>query len=543
MIKIRKTFEINYTLLMLAVYFLSMQLRPLFSPNEVLCAEFAREIALSGDWFSLQLNSEIFKPGIIPGVQLSALLVKCFGASRFIVRLLPFVSVCIYAWMLYYFLRSRSYSRLTGQFAVCILLTMPAVFFYGCSAMPDILFTVFTILCYGVLLCCQERYRKIVPSMLVYLISGVIAGIACCLKDFGGLLIPLAAFAIYSITEKRYKELLLFPGIMFIECLVILLCWNLCNPHVEYLHWLSELTAEHTRLQFKLCPPRRILILLAGTLFWLPFFTASCIGLGKKLWKDSTLRFTGIFLCTVLCYFLFIDSSVAVILLIVFPLTILTVAGAKHWLILQRLELGLNIFAIVLLLLDFAAVLLLFCGFFEKGGWLHFFGKDEAAIWLLTIVALCFSGVSLFFMLHEKRLWYKIRCYLNSLFPLFMVVMCIYPRAFIAGFAPSAGLHGLPELRKDTMICTSSEALPDVCWGLKRNDVVLLDSGDPFKEWKRRLGNEKFGSVLLILKSSEWEKGKNSGIFPDDPTWQKTWKRNVPYKIVMYQYNTRELKK
>lgn len=541
---VRKFFEYHYFLLLLAVYFTALQFRPVFSPAEVLCAEFVREMVLSGDFFSLQLNSEVYKPGILPGVQISALLAEVFSLWQFFLRLLSFGAVCFCAWLIYYFFRIKKYSRLTAQTAVCIFFTMPAVFFAGTSVLPDMFFALLTVLSSGVLFSCQDRDRGFYPAVLVYLCSGLLAGTACCLKDFSGLLLPLVSYLIYLVTAKRWKDLLLFPVIMFIECLLILLLWNWFNPKVEYIHFLSELTAMHTRIEFRLCSFRDLMQLIAGGIFWIPFFAAACIGFGKKLWQNEMLRMTVLFLATALCHFLFFDSSLSSILFVILPVTILTAAGLRVSLF--RKSWGKRFLHGVsgsLLFLDLAALLMFFSGFFAGLPPLDIFYKDEAALWLFTIVFFSFSAVCVVFLLYEKQIWQKFRCFLFSLFPFILILTCIYPRSVIGKTAPAMLLRDLPPIQDSTMVVTVTRYLPDVCWGLKRRDVVLLDSGDPVEEWKQRSANKKFGSVLLILSKQDYDQGTQKGIFPDNAVWSRNWDRDVPCVIVKYRYNMKDLKK
>jgi 4-amino-4-deoxy-L-arabinose transferase len=539
----RKSFEYNYFIMLVVVYFLALQFRPVFSPNEVKCAEVIREMVMSGDLFSWQLNSEAYKEGVLPGLQLSALLAKIFHPWRFVLRLLSFGSVCCCAWLMYYFFRIKKYSRLTAQFAVCLFLTMPTVFIVGTSVMPDMFFVLLTILCYGVLYSCQERFTRIYSAVLVYLCSGMIAGFACCMKDFSGLLLPLTAFTLFLITSKRWKDLLLFPGIMFIESLMILLLWNLLIPHVEYVHLLSDLTAVHTRFGIRLCSLKSVLFLIAGGILWLPFFVASCIGLGKKLWNNNMLRMTVLFLVVALLYYILFDASLASCLFILFPMTVLTAAGMRSFLIRYWGERLLNTVAGTLLFFDLAAVVLFFIGFFTNLPLPVIFYKDEAWLWLLAIVFLISSAVGVIFLFSEKRLCQKIRCLLFAFFPFFLILMCVYPRAVAGQIAPASLLKNIPAVSHDTMIATVTDLLPDVCWGLKRRDIVLLDSGNPTAEWMYRLGNKKFASVLLVLKERDYERGMRYGIFPDNAVWYKKWDRDVPCVLVKYQYNTKDLKK
>ena len=529
--------------MLVVVYFLALQFRPVFSPIEVKCAEIIREMVMSGDLFSLQLNSEVCKDGVLPGLQLSALLAKMIAPWRFVLRLLSFGSVCCCAWLMYYFFRIKCYSRLTAQFAVCIFLTMPAVFIAGTSVMPDMLFVLLTILSYGVLYSCQERPARIYSFVLMYLCSGVIAGFACCMKDFSGFFLPLISFMVFLITSKRWKDLLLFPGIMFIESLMILLLWNLLNPHVEYVHFLSDLTAVHTRFSIRLCSLKSLLGLIGGGIFWLPFFVASCIGLGKNLWRNNMLRMSLIFLLVALFRFILFDSSVAAILFILFPMTVLTAVGMRSFLIRHWGKRLLYIVAGSLLIFNLATVSLFFIGFFENVPSLTVFYKDEAWLWMLAIVFLISSAVGVVFLFAERSLCQKLRCLLFAFFPFFLILMCVYPRAVAGEIAPASLLKNMPEISHDTMIATVSEFLPDVCWGLKRSDVVLLDSGDAAAEWVQRLGNKKFASVLLILKAHDYERGKRYGIFPDNAVWHKKWNRDVPCVLVKYQYNTKDLKR
>ena len=539
----RKSFEYNYFLMLVVVYFLALQFRPVFSPIEVKCAEFIREMVMSGDLFSLQMNSEVYKDGVLPGLQISALLAKMISPWRFILRLFSFGSVCFCAWLMYYFFRIKNYSRLTAQFAVCVFLTMPAVFIGGTSVMPDMFFVLLTVLSYGVLYACQERFERIYPAVLVYLCSGMIAGFACCMKDFSGFFLPLIAFTLFLISTKRWKDLLLFPGILFIESLMILLLWNLLNPHVEYVHLLSDLTAVHTRFSIRLCSLKSLLGLIGGGIFWLPFFVASCIGLGRKLWSNNMHRMSVLFLLVALLHFIFFDSSLAAILFILFPMTVLTAAGMRSFLICHWGKRLLYIVAGSLLFFDVVAVALFFIGFFADLPSLAVFYKDEAWLWLLAIVFCMSSAIGVIFLFSEKSLCQKIRCLLFAFFPFFLILMCVYPRAVAGQIAPSSLLKNMPEVSQDTMIATVTDLLPDVCWGLKRSDIVLLDSGNPTAEWMQRLGNKKFASVLLVLKEQDYERGMRYGIFPDNAVWYKKWDRDVPCVLVKYQYNTKDLKK
>lgn len=538
----RKSFEYTYFFLLMAVYFLALLLRPVFSPLEVRCAEIAREMVCSGDYFITQINSVVYKSGVLPGLQFNALLARFLGASQFVLRLSSFVSVACCAWLIYYFFRTKRYSRLMAQFGVCLFLSMPAVFFVGTSTLPDMFFVLLTVLSFGALYSCQEQHVRIYPAILVYLCSGVLAGFACCLKDFSGFFIPFISYMLYLITMKRKKDLLLFPGIMFIESLMILLLWNLLNPHVEYIHFLSELTAVHTRFEFQFCALESLTALLFGCIFWLPFFAASCIGLGKKLWHDNMLRMSVIFLAVSLCQFFFFDSSPSSVLFVILPITIVTVAGMRSWLISSWGRRYLYCTAGAFLFIDLFVVIFLFIGFVSDFSVLQMFYKDEAWLWLLSVVFFSFSMVSVVFLFYEKKLWQKVRCFLFALLPVMLLFMCVYPRSVLGWKAPAALLEKLPPVSKETMVVTVSDLLPDPCWGLKRRDIVLLDSGDPAAEWKRHSENQKFGSVLLILKKTDFERGKRYGIFTSDFVWQKNWDREEPCVAVKYQYNMKDLK-
>ena len=76
-----------HLLLFLAVFLLTLGVRPLFSPDETRYAEAAREMLESGDWIVPRLNGTCYFEKPILGYWAFAGSMKLFGRNAFALRL------------------------------------------------------------------------------------------------------------------------------------------------------------------------------------------------------------------------------------------------------------------------------------------------------------------------------------------------------------------------------------------------------------------------------------------------------------------------
>ncbi len=174
----------------------------LFDWDEINFAELAREMLVTGDYLTVQLNFEPFweKPPLFIWFQVVAM--KLFGVNEFAARLPNAICGVVTLWVLYNIgrqLRNRQFGLLWVMTYVGSL----TPFFYFKSGIIDPWFNLFIFLgiYYFVLFTAPQRTRN---AYVLVALSALFLGLAVLTKGPVGFLIFLLTFAVYLIV-KRFK--------------------------------------------------------------------------------------------------------------------------------------------------------------------------------------------------------------------------------------------------------------------------------------------------------------------------------------------------
>lgn len=191
----------------------------LFDWDELNFAESAREMLVSGNYFTVQINFEPFweKPPLF--IWMQALSMKVFGVNEFAARLPN--ALCGITTLLVLFNIGRTVKNIQfGLLWMFLYLCSVLPFFYFRSGIIDPWFNLFIFL--GIY--CFVRYTTPANKGNTYLqlsLSALFLGLAILTKGPVGLLIFLITFAVYLVLNRfrltfRWKELLLFSLILLL---------------------------------------------------------------------------------------------------------------------------------------------------------------------------------------------------------------------------------------------------------------------------------------------------------------------------------------
>jgi 4-amino-4-deoxy-L-arabinose transferase-like glycosyltransferase len=273
----------------MALFFVGM--RPLWLPDDGRYAEVAREMVVTGDWITPQLDftPHYSKPPLTYWISAGAM--KLFGKNEFAVRLavaLPFVA-CV---LLTFLLAAEFRDRQTGFIAGLVLMTSPIPFVAANIITPDMLLTCCEL---GAIYFIWRWHRRDQKSIGSLLIAYLFLGLAFLTKGPVGLLIPFLAFFGYAAYSRDWRILRAFASLRgWILCLFIGLTWYVVlvirHPELwDYFlgHELADrmfTTIHHRNNSFVIYPA----VLLGGLLPWTIHFVRGWI---KALpWKKFRER-------------------------------------------------------------------------------------------------------------------------------------------------------------------------------------------------------------------------------------------------------------
>lgn len=319
-----------------ALWFASMPIRPLLDPDEGRYAEIPREMVVSGDWITPRLDGLKYfeKPPLQYWATAAAYSV--FGFSEWTARLwtvgLAFLCLpMVFGWT------SRLYGRSAGFAAVAALAVSP---YFELIAHLNLLDAGFAFWLTGAVFAftlgqharegssSERRWMLLawLAAALAVLSKGIVVGVLA-----GGTLL------VYSLSERDlrlWRRLHLLPGLALF--VVVTVPWfiavSLRNPSFAEFFFVHEhfarfLTAVHKRVE----PWWYFLGLLAlGALPWLAALPGAC----RRAWVESTvdngfkpLKFILIFSGLTLIFFSVSESKLAPYILPMIP-TLAAIIGA-----------------------------------------------------------------------------------------------------------------------------------------------------------------------------------------------------------------------
>jgi 4-amino-4-deoxy-L-arabinose transferase len=523
-------------IIFLIIYIAPLGVAPLSIPDEIRYSEIPREMISSGDWVVPHLNGLRYFEKPVMGYWLNALSVMAFGENGFSVRFPSAMAAGLSALMLFFIERRFTGSYLSGILTASIFLTFFEVFGIGSFSILDGTFSLFitaTMIFYFFAVMEKNSFKK----NLLLVLSGISCGLSFLTKGFLALVLPLIIIVPFMIWERRLKDLLKTFWIPALSSVLVSLPWAVMIYTREPNFWHFFFWNEHIRrfmsegaqhkesffYFFKLFP--------LAVLPWLFLIPAAFLGLRKKLFNETIMRFS---LCWFLFPFLFFSVSSGKLLTYILPcfppLAIVLTEGLRDYSTngsQRAFKIGALLSA---LFICFIAMIL---PVFQIYG-LHGL-KPYSHIWKIYLLTAGFLSWALCILISIRLPDYKNKLLLYAAAPvlfMFATHFCIPDLTIRQKMPGNFLLSNYDKVQKNSIIVSDGAMVSSICWFYKRSDIYLLGNygefeyGFNYEDSKyRHLEPDDF--IKFVLKN----KGAKPVTIIARTKNYKGWKKDLPTPV------------
>ncbi|RMH45228.1 MAG: phospholipid carrier-dependent glycosyltransferase, partial [Gammaproteobacteria bacterium] len=432
-------------LLVAAVYFVPLGIRPLFVPDETRYAEIPREMLASGDWVVPHLNGLDYFEKPVLGYWAHALSQAVFGATRFAVRF-PSALAAVLTGLLLLLLpmpRPESDCRQPDPLASLLHLSCIAVVGIGTFVVLDSLLTFFLTLTLVAFFRATEEPPRSSRERLWLTAAGIGCGCAFLTKGFLALAVPVLVAGPYLLWQKRFRDLLRLPWLPLGVATLVALPWSLLIAQRAPDFWNFFFWHEHIQRFFSQHAQhaKPVWFFLA----FLPVMALPWSFLAGSIWsgvrgpaiRNGEKRLVGYYLCWVLFPLLFFSASKGKLPTYILPL-FPALAGLTAWALRRYLASGrvrsLTIgswlagafFGLLLLALPVAQLTGLVPGGLYSTHW----------PWLGGMLALALTCLLFISAARNKDPWKKLLLFALAPLPLYAFAPAMMPDLTLAKKAP-----------------------------------------------------------------------------------------------------------
>ncbi|MDD4872293.1 MAG: phospholipid carrier-dependent glycosyltransferase [Kiritimatiellae bacterium] len=494
-------------LLVVIVYILPLNVRPLAMPDETRYAEIPREMIASGDWIVPRLNGIRYFEKPAMGYWLTGICIKLFGEYPFSIRLPSVLTTGISALALLLFVR-----RITGRdsfafLAAVIFLTSIEVFAIGTFAVLDAPLSLFITL---IMIFFFMAYSELSPlrQRIFLVLCGVFCGAAFLIKGFLAFAIPCVSIVPFLFIEKRLKDVFRFGFIPLIAAVLVTLPWVILIHIREPDYWRYFFWVEHVQRFFAHASHAQhpetiwffIPVILLGFIPWTFVIPAAIKGLRDENENTTLLRFV---LCWIIFPFIMLSVSKGKLATYILPLYPPMAIAISLGLVSYLKRNSVPAFKKGAIISTFFGLIIIGVLIFgQKIGFksIDVFAPGEEHKLVLAVVAACsWTTISLVSAVIRHR-FASLTIYAAATLVLLIVAPFVLPDRVLHDkrYLPETLIQrNIDKIQPDSHIFSDAEDTPAICWTLKRSDVTILDStgefayGLKYEDSKHRLINHK----------------------------------------------------
>ncbi|WP_336298932.1 lipid IV(A) 4-amino-4-deoxy-L-arabinosyltransferase [Providencia sp. PROV110] len=456
----------------LATYFLPLNGRLLWQPDELRYAEISRELIISYNWSVPELLDIRYFEKPIFGYWVGALFQMLFGENNVSVRLGAVFSTLVSGLFVYLSAKMSWKNARIAFNAAFIYLSMLMVFTIGTYNILDPIVTAFITMVifffqWGLT---TQRFSH---RLCAFIMMGVACGLGVLTKGFLVLVLPVLVCSLAAVYFKQFKEVFVFSFVSIFTAFVICLPWAFVIASREPDYWNYFFWVEHIQrfmadnAQNKSPFWFYIPILLAAVLPWLGYL----FGAIHYAWRQK-----GIYLYFLLWFiapFVFFSITkgklLTYILPCIAPVAILMAAYIEK-VRAEKKTTAIRLNAVINLLVGGAAAALIIASpYIPK---INIYQADESKkLWLAAAAFICWLLVAL--VSFKQRFWYFAAACTVAIS---LSVGHVIPYRVESNNTPQNVIEKYhKQLENKSILLTNNVGLGTaLAWVLKRSDITML---------------------------------------------------------------------
>lgn len=455
-------------------YFIPLEARLLWQPDEIRYAEISREMLASGNWsVPYLLDIRYFEKPVL-GYWLNSITQWLFGDGHFSVRVVVVTSTLLTGLFVYKAAMQVWHNRSLAFNALVVFLSSFLVLAIGTYNILDPIVTLFmTAAMYYFLRGLHVKNKK--DKIYAHIFVGVFCGLGFLTKGFIAVVLPALVFLIMSISTSRFKETLCYAPVALLSFLVIAGPWVIsvaiqAPDYWHYFFWVEHVQRFIAKESARAQPVWFYFpIVVLGVLPWLGFLFGA---LKSALFlKKGTLYFLFWFAL----FFAFFSASKGKLLTYMLPCFVplsILIAHYMEELKNKKNERIYNINAIINIIFGLLGISIIVYIFYSSR--FKIYEVDEQYKALLVITGFLFWTVMGVFSLFKPTRFLT----LFSSIGLSLVIGYAIPYKIESKSTPEKVItHYYKELENKPYILTDEVGIgTSLAWVLKRTDIALTET-------------------------------------------------------------------
>ncbi|WP_193016292.1 lipid IV(A) 4-amino-4-deoxy-L-arabinosyltransferase [Proteus sp. FME41] len=461
-------------LFVILTYFIPLESRLLWQPDEIRYAEISREMLASGNWsVPYLLDIRYFEKPVL-GYWLNNIAQWLLGESHFSVRIIVVTSTLLTGLFVYRAAMIVWHNHALAFNALVVFLSSFLVLAIGTYNILDPIVTMFvTIAMYYFLSGLSTTNRK--SKICAYALVGIFCGLGLLTKGFIAVVLPALVFVVTAISLSRLKEVLYYAPIALVTMLIIAVPWVIsvtlqAPDYWNYFFWIEHVQRFVAKESARSQPMWFYLpIVVLGILPWLGFL----FGALKSAFflKKGTLYFSfWLFL-----FFAFFSASNGKLLTYMLPCFVpLSILIAHYMEALKNKQNGKihNFNAMINIVFGIVGISIIVYSFYSSRFTLY--EADEQYKALLAITGFMFWSVMGIYSLFKSTHMLTLFCSVG----LSLVIGYAIPNKVESKSTPENIInYYYKELADKPYILTDEVGIgTSLAWGLKRTDIRLTET-------------------------------------------------------------------